>query len=119
MRTAVATIAMLILLPVAALAADKLPLKRGIFVDTSVKCSERSNATAMGFWGDELNTARSVGKIRKVVRKGKSFTVNLDIEEMGGSKEKATWSLAIKNSKTFTLTNEFGSWDHRWCADRM
>lgn len=106
-------------LPTAAWAADKLPLKRGIFVDTSVKCSERSNATVLGFWGDELNTARSVGKIRKVVKKGKTYTVELDIEHMDGGKEKATWLLVIKNAKAMKINNGFGSWEQRWCSDQM
>lgn len=115
-------VAMMILalcLPATSLAADKLPLKRGIFVDTSVKCSERSNATVVSFWGDELNTARTVGKIRKVVNKGKSYTVELDLEHMDGGKEKSTWRLVIRNPKTLRVTNTFGSWDHRWCSEQM
>lgn len=59
----------------AAWGADKLPLKRGIFVDADVKCNERSNATATSFWGNELNTARSRGNIRSVRKQGKTFTV--------------------------------------------
>jgi hypothetical protein len=108
-----------ICLPAAAAAADKLPLKRGIFVETSVQCSERSNATVVSFWGDELNTAKAVGKIHRVTKKGKSYAVDLEIEHMDGSKEKSTWSLVIRNSKSLKITNNFGSWDHRWCSDRM
>lgn len=106
-------------LPGAGMAADKLPLKRGIFVDTKVKCSERSNATVVSFWGDQLNTARTVGHIRKAVKKGKSYTVDLDIEHMDGGRAQVTWSLVIKNSKTMKITNSFGSWDNRWCSDQM
>ena len=47
--------------PLVAWGADKLPLKRGIFVETSVGCSERSNTTVVSFWGEELNTARKLG----------------------------------------------------------
>ena len=84
MKIAILTLALCV--PTAGLAADLLPLKRGIFVDTDVKCSERSNATVVSFWGDELNTAKTIGKIRKVVKKGKSYTVDLDIDHMDGGK---------------------------------
>lgn len=114
-----ATIIMAFCLPAAGITADKLPLKRGIFVDTNVKCSERSNATVVSFWGDQLNTSRTVGHISKVVKKGKSYTVDLDIEHMDGGREQTTWSLVIKNSKTMKITNNFGSWDQRWCSDQM
>jgi len=106
-------------LPSLAFATDPLPLKRGVFVDSSVKCSERSNATAVSFWGDELNSAKAVGRIRKVAKNGQSYTVDLEIEHMDGSKEKSIWSLTIRHPESMTITNDFGSWNHRWCSDRM
>lgn len=119
MRKIAATIILAMCLPAAGLAADKLPLKRGIFVDTSVKCSERSNATVVSFWGGELNTSKTVGTIRKVSKKGKTYTVDLDIEEMGGASERTTWKLVIANPKSFKLTNSFGTWEQRWCSAKM
>lgn len=103
----------------AALAADKLPLKRGIFVETSVKCSERSNGTVVSFWGDELNTAQAVGKIRKVAKKGKIYTVHLDVEHVQGGREKWVSTLVISNPKAFTITSDFRSSSHRWCSSTM
>ncbi|MBX9458072.1 MAG: hypothetical protein KL863_19740 [Rhizobium sp.] len=119
MRIAAAITIIALCLPAASLAADKLPLKRGIFVDTDVKCAERSNATVVSFWGDQLNTARTIGTISRVVKKGKSYTVDLDIEHMDGGKVKTTWSLVIRNPRTLKVTNSFGSWNHRWCSDQM
>ena len=36
-----------------------------------------------------------------------------------GGKEKAVWTLVISNPKTFKITNDFGSWNHRWCSSTM
>ena len=84
-----------------------------------MKCSERSSATVVSFWGDELNTARTIGKIGKVAKQGKTYTVHLDMEHMDGGKEKEVWTLVISNPTTFSITNDFGSWNNRWCSPKM
>lgn len=67
MKTAAAILALG--LPSLAFATAPLPLKRGILMDSTVKSSERSNATGGSFWGEELNSAKAVGRIRKVAKK--------------------------------------------------
>lgn len=100
--------------------ADKLPLKRGIFVDANVKCSERSNATVTSFWGDELNSSQVRGTIRSVVKRGKSYTVVLDTEEIrNGNRSRETWNVTIPSPTRMKIDNQFGSWTQRWCSKAM
>ena len=76
-------------LPIPSWSADKLPLKRGIFVDEGVKCSERSNATVLAFTGDHLSAARMWGNITSVSREGKRYKLQIDAEFMSGERERA------------------------------
>lgn len=109
----------LICLPSFASAADLLPLKRGIFVESKVTCSDRSNVNSMAYFGDMLNISHVEGKIQAVEKSGKTYTVRLDLKNDAGETEQATWTIAIASPKKMTIKDAYGTTAYRWCANKM
>ena len=110
---------LLICLPSIASAADLLPLKRGIFVEAKVTCSNRSNVNSMAYFGDMLNISHVEGKIQTVERTGKTYTVRLNLSHDTGETEQVTWTIAIPHPKKMTIKDSFGTTAYRWCANKM
>jgi hypothetical protein len=106
-------------LPALSWGADKLPLKRGIFVDSTVKCSERSNVSVIAFWGDQLNVSKVEGNIVSVSRKGKRYKVLIDTETIEGTRGRENWTVTIKSRTHMVVTTPFATSTYLWCAEKM
>lgn len=102
-----------------ALGADMLPLKHGIFVESQIGCADVSNATAMSFWGTELNTQRTIGTIVDVSKDGNVFSVRLEVSEMTEDATEMKVTLTISGPEEFTIESEFGVQSFRWCFEQM
>jgi len=102
---------------------SQLPLRHGIYVEANTVCSDASNATRVSFWGDQLNSAHVVGHIREVPEHDGSFVVTRDLEGdsgMGGNlRERVKDEITIDGPGEFSIENENGVWDYRWCAGSM
>jgi hypothetical protein len=61
----------------AAVAADMLPLKQGIYVPVGRACKGASNAEMVNYWGGRsaIGVAQAECTIKKLSRKGKVFTL--------------------------------------------
>lgn len=98
-------------------ARDALPLKRGIYVEASVPCAERSNATVTSFWGDRLNTARTECVIQHVTVAGSDHRFTCRKPWNFGPQR-----MQITAPTAFTeIHPRYGSGRtaYRWCADAM
>ncbi len=102
-----------------AVAADLLPLSHGIFVESSVACTSASNATALSYWGDELNSSKVIGTIVKVKKSGESYQVTLDLNIQGESGGKEDWTIVIKDPRHMRVTSAYGTSSYRWCFSQM
>lgn len=80
----IAGILMIAGLATPALAADALPLKRGMFVLTEVECKEPYQAAILNFVGDGLNTAHVYGEITRVRRNGQNYVITQKVIGDGG-----------------------------------
>lgn len=98
---------------------DLLPLKRGIFVEKSITCSKRSNATVISYWGNELNSSRTVGTIVKVESDGKDYTVTLDMNVMGEEYGEEIWNISIKNFQEIKIVGPGRDTEYKWCSEEM
>lgn len=67
-----------------ALAADMLPLKRGIYVDVRAPCKGAGNAFTLSYWGaDNGINAQKVGcKIKKMTQAGNRFALHRTCTEI-------------------------------------
>ena len=102
-----------------AVGADLLPLSHGIFIESSVGCSNASNATALSFWGDELNSARVIGTIMDVSQKGNVYEVRLDMNSQGQPAGKEDWQIVIDDPNSMTVTSPYGTQHYNWCFNEM
>ena len=100
-------------------AADLLPLKRGIFVEKPVGCENRSNATVISYWGNELNSNRVIGEIIKIERNGQKYEVTLEMNSMGEPSGKELWTLLIDNPKEMSVTAPGRGATYVWCSSQM
>lgn len=101
-----------------ALSADKLPLKRGMFVREGVSCQEPPNADAMSFGGNDLSTAHVEGKIVRVQRNGENYIVTQRVDGdsgMGGNMRGSfKMNLQIHGPTRFTVQGS-GAGTYRYC----
>lgn len=104
-------------------AKDMLPLRRGIFVNTQVTCSNASNAYILSYWGDKLNSSRVVGHIKRVAKKKGGFVVTLALEGDGGmgSNQRSTenWTISARSKTEFQVITPRGTNRFRWCSSKM
>lgn len=105
----------------AAIAADKLPLRHGIYVDSRIDCKEFSNVSMMSFWGDQLNVAQMIGHIVKVSKSGRDYRVEIDGEPVRGDgpTETFTWTVTIYGETDMKVQSEFSTDRYRWCFDEV
>lgn len=103
--------------------ATELPLKTGIFVLSDIACSDRSNFSAIAYWGDRLNLSPHIeSTILSVSNKGKKYEVEVrntgDFAGEGLGKTE-TWRVTVHSSSRLTVTSPYSAGKYRWCADRM
>ena len=102
-----------------AVAADPLPLSHGIFVESSVGCSDVSNATALSYSGDELNSSKVIGTIVRVKKSNGSYRVTLDMNVQGEPSGQEIWTVKINGVKNMTVMFPYGTSSYRWCFHKM
>ena len=102
-----------------ALAADALPLKRGMFVLEGVECQEPYNAAILNFVGDGLNTAHVYGEIRRVRKSGQNYVITQRVIGDGGVggnlRGLHKTALRIHSPTRFTVQGD-GAGAYRYCG---
>lgn len=107
------------LFPAASAAEDLLPLRQGIYVVDDVACSGLSHAVTMSFWGNELNSQRTIGAIRQVERDGDRYLLTIDLNEAGTDAGIKNWVLRIPGAESFIMDEPAPAKAYRWCFDSM
>jgi hypothetical protein len=103
----------------AAVAADMLPLKQGIYVPVGRPCRGASNAEIVNYWGGNSSIGASQAEctIRSVKRKGNVFTLKdrcRDIQS-GDEIEGGPTVLKIINAATFRMSGT----TYRYCGTKV
>ena len=96
-----------------------LPLQRGFYVSQKTACGSASNATLMLVTREGMNSARVIGKFRKIDRKGPTTYLVSEVHQgLDGSAlgPAETVTYEIPNQTTFKVTNSYGSAEYRYCA---
>lgn len=104
--------------PGAAIAADLLPLRQGLYVPVGRPCKGASNAEIVNYWGGRSSIGASQGEctIRSVTRKGKVFTINDQCRDIqsGDVIEGGPTVLNISNPALFRM----GGTTYRHCGTK-
>lgn len=103
----------------AALAADMLPLKQGIYVPAGRACKGASNAEMVNYWGGKsaIGVAQATCTIRKLSRKGNVFTLTdvcKDIQS-GDLIEGGPTVLTISSPASFRMNGQ----SYRYCGPKV
>jgi hypothetical protein len=87
MRASVAATPFVLLCASGVLAADMLPLQRGIYVEAGIPCKGASNADTVSYWGDDngINGTRTGCKIKTLHRDGPVYSLNRKCRQLGFS----------------------------------
>jgi hypothetical protein len=105
----------------AAAAADMLPLKHGIYVDTHVACKGASNVDTLSYWGKEngINAQRTECHITKLSKNRATYVLNRMCRDISGS-GMFTDHVTIKvvNGSSFTLVGD-PPITYRYCGPRV
>ena len=100
-------------------AADKLPLKQGLYVREGVPCDTAPNADIINYWGEGLGSAHELGTIIKMRKKGNIYYISEKIQGLGGVGGEGTYiekSTIIIKSRTSFVYGDGGD-TYRWCSD--
>ena len=75
---------MLFLSASGAVAADLLPLTRGIYVREGTPCRGASNANVVSYWGEDngLNVSRTACRIDRMTRSGSAYALHRTCREI-------------------------------------
>jgi hypothetical protein len=99
-----------------ALAADLLPLMRGIYVPASAACKGASNAEIVNYWGGDsgIGVAQAECKIKQVTRKANVYTLTGECRDIQGGDliEVGPTDLTIINSTAFEMSGTA----YRYCG---
>ena len=102
-----------------ALAADLLPLMRGIYVPASTACKGASNAEIVNYWGGDsgIGVAQAKCKIKKVSRKGNVYTLTDECRDIqsGDLIEGGPTALTIKSFTAFEMSGT----DYHYCGAKV
>jgi hypothetical protein len=106
MRTCVAATPLLLLSVTCAVAADTLPLRRGIYVQAGIPCKGASNADTLSYWGEDngINGQQTACKITAMHRDGPLYSVNRTCTSLrfGGSFNDHV-KITVLNQRVFKL----------------
>jgi hypothetical protein len=101
------------------LAADMLPLKKGIFVPVGRPCKGASNAEMVNYWGDKasLESSQATCTITRLQREGKVFTITDKCSEIRSGAEFAggPTAVTITSPTSFTRSGEA----YRYCGHKV
>jgi hypothetical protein len=110
-------------------AADKLPLKQGLYVREGVPCESAPNADIINFWGDGLGSAHVFGTITHMRKNGNVYNITQKMEGLGGVGGEGTYieksTIIIKSRMSFAFPNDKDEEKrtkkketlYRWCSD--
>jgi hypothetical protein len=102
-----------------ALAADLLPLMRGIYVPASTACKGASNADIVNYWGGDsgIGVAQAECKIKTLTRKGSVYTLTDECRDIqsGDLIEGGPTVLTIQSSSAFEMSGTA----YRYCGDKV
>lgn len=103
----------------AALAADMLPLKQGIYVPVGRACKGASNADMVNYWGGKSSIGASQAEctIKKVSHKGTAYTVTDECRDIQSGDVIAgePFKLIIKNPTNFVMNGT----SYRYCGAKV
>ncbi|QIK78018.1 hypothetical protein G7077_02925 [Sphingomonas piscis] len=102
-----------------AIAADMLPLKKGIYVPVSVACREASNAEIVNYWGGKsaIGVAQATCTIKKLTRKGTAFTLYDECKDLQSGEiiEGGPTVLNISSPSNFRMNGTA----YRYCGPKV
>ena len=125
MKARLASGALLFLSASGAVAADMLPLVRGIFVVAGTPCQGASNADTLSYWGNDngINASRVECRIFKLRRLGQIYSLRRVCGEVQyGGRFKDEARITIHSRTSFTT---HGLWDqginrtYRYCGPKV
>ena len=103
----------------AALAADMLPLKQGIYVPAGRPCKGASNAEIVNYWGGRSSIGAAQGEctIKKLTRKGNVFTITDECRDIqsGDVIAGGPTVITVSTPATFRMSGT----TYRYCGTRV
>lgn len=109
----------LLLVSSAALAADLLPLRPGIYVPVGRPCKGASNAEIVNYWGGNSSIGASQGEctIKTVRHKGNLYTINDRCRDIQSGEEIVGGPTVLKilNPATFRMAGT----TYRYCGTKV
>ncbi|HTI67920.1 MAG TPA: hypothetical protein VL460_10300 [Caulobacteraceae bacterium] len=100
-----------------ALAADRLPLKIGLYVRAEASCKDASNADTLSYWGGAggINNQQDRCTAHGVMRRGKTYTLTETCENVrfGGSFRRSE-DIEVQSTMAFRA----GGQVYRWCRSK-
>lgn len=101
------------------LAADMLPLKRGIYVPANRPCKGASNAEIVNYWGGNASfgSSQATCKISKMTRKGKVYTITDKCADIRGGGEIVGGPTVVKITSRTSFTREGEA--YRYCGTKV
>jgi hypothetical protein len=90
-------------------AADKIPLKRGIYVLEGVPCKDADTASTLNFNGNGFNSAHVGATIINIRNNGNIYHITQKFEGLGGVGGEGTytgqWTVTIKSRTSFSISD--------------
>lgn len=109
-----------------AIAADMLPLTKGIFVVVGMPCKGASNVDTLSYWGGEngINDARTRCRITKLTRNGSTYSLQracTDLPQGFSFDDKAKITIRSRTSFVLHGGSQFAKHDRsfRYCGPRV
>ncbi len=112
-------IAAALLIGATGVAADMLPLKKGIYVPVGSACKGASNAEMVNYWGAKTSIGSSQAEctIKRLVAKGQTFTIRDECRDIRSGESLGTSDrvLTIAASTRFRMDGT----TYRYCGPRV
>lgn len=101
---------------------EVLPLEIGMYVRSTVKCEDASNADILSYNGNGINSAHIVCEIKNAKKHGNTFNLTEKCEGDGGMGGNAKFTqrstIKITGRVLFSLSNEYvKSEEYRYCGN--
>lgn len=122
----VLTAPLLLLSAFGAVAADMLPLTKGIYVVAGTPCKGASNVDTLSYWGGDngINNQRTKCRITRLTRTGSTYSLQracIDIREGFSFSEKAEIIVRSRTSFAIRGGSRFANADRsfRYCGPKV
>ena len=126
MRLSLVTAPFALIAASGAIAADMLPLTRGIYVNVGTRCQGASNADTLSYWGGNngINGSKLGCKITRLRKQGASFSLHRRCKELtsGGSfDDRAKVTVLSRTSFIFHGRSPISTKDRkfRYCGPKV